>query len=100
VFRLQAPTEALSGDLDTDVAIINREVERIILQCPQQYLWGYNRYKGPRRGARWRRPGVPRRTCRVMRRCVPMAWRQGAARRPPRSAPRPMPTAPLRSAAQ
>ena len=49
VFRLQAPTEPLSGDLDTDVAIINREVERMILQCPQQYLWGYNRYKGPRR---------------------------------------------------
>jgi len=49
VFRLQAPTEALSGDLDSDVAVINREVERMILQCPQQYLWGYNRYKGPRR---------------------------------------------------
>jgi KDO2-lipid IV(A) lauroyltransferase len=31
------------------VAIINREVERMILLCPQQYLWGYNRYKGPRR---------------------------------------------------
>ena len=51
VFRLQAPTEALSGVLETDIAIINREVERIILQCPQQYLWGYNRYKQPR-GAR------------------------------------------------
>src|SRR5690606_56469 len=49
VFRLQAPAEALTGDIDTDVAIINREVERMILQCPQQYLWGYNRYKGPRR---------------------------------------------------
>ena len=49
VFRLQAPTEALTGDIDTDVAVINREVERMILQCPQQYLWGYNRYKGPRR---------------------------------------------------
>lgn len=49
VFRLQAPTEPLTGDLDTDVAVINREVERMILQCPQQYLWGYNRYKGPRR---------------------------------------------------
>ena len=48
VFRLQAPTEALSGVLETDIAIINREVERIILQCPQQYLWGYNRYKRPR----------------------------------------------------
>lgn len=49
VFRLQAPTEALTGALEADVAIINREVERMILQCPQQYLWGYNRYKGPRR---------------------------------------------------
>jgi KDO2-lipid IV(A) lauroyltransferase len=44
VFRLQAPTEPLSGALEADVATINREVERIILQCPQQYLWGYNRY--------------------------------------------------------
>ncbi|MDI3492067.1 MAG: Kdo2-lipid lauroyltransferase/acyltransferase [Thauera sp.] len=48
VFRLQAPTEALTSELEADVAIINREVERIILQCPQQYLWGYNRYKQPR----------------------------------------------------
>jgi Kdo2-lipid IVA lauroyltransferase/acyltransferase len=48
VFRLQAPTEALEGDLEARCAIINREVERIILKCPQQYLWGYNRYKQPR----------------------------------------------------
>ncbi len=59
VFRLQAPTEALTGDLDTDVAIINREVERMILQCPQQYLWGYNRYKGPRRGRDDAAPEAP-----------------------------------------
>ena len=47
VFRLQAPTEALEGELEARCAIINREVERMILQCPQQYLWGYNRYKRP-----------------------------------------------------
>jgi len=29
-------------------AIINRAMERLIGQCPQQYLWGYNRYKQPR----------------------------------------------------
>jgi len=29
-------------------AIINRAMERLIRQCPQQYLWGYNRYKQPR----------------------------------------------------
>jgi Kdo2-lipid IVA lauroyltransferase/acyltransferase len=29
-------------------ALINRAMERLILQCPQQYLWGYHRYKQPR----------------------------------------------------
>jgi KDO2-lipid IV(A) lauroyltransferase len=29
-------------------AAINRAMERLILECPQQYLWGYNRYKSPR----------------------------------------------------
>jgi KDO2-lipid IV(A) lauroyltransferase len=28
-------------------AIINRAMERMILGCPQQYLWGYHRYKMP-----------------------------------------------------
>lgn len=32
-------------------AAINRAMERLILQHPQQYLWGYDRYKTPRRGA-------------------------------------------------
>ena len=27
---------------------INRHMESLILEAPQQYLWGYNRYKGPR----------------------------------------------------
>ena len=26
-------------------AAVNRAMERLILQCPQQYLWGYHRYK-------------------------------------------------------
>ena len=30
-------------------AAINREMERLIAECPQQYLWGYHRYKRPRR---------------------------------------------------
>ena len=29
-------------------AIVNRAMERLILQRPQQYLWGYHRYKQPR----------------------------------------------------
>ena len=31
-------------------AVINRAMERLILQCPQQYLWGYHCYKQPRAG--------------------------------------------------
>ena len=27
---------------------INQEMERLIQQCPEQYLWGYHRYKQPR----------------------------------------------------
>lgn len=41
------PTEALDGPLEKRVDAINREVERVIRQCPTQYLWGYNRYKVP-----------------------------------------------------
>ena len=29
-------------------SVINRAMQQLIQQCPQQYLWGYNRYKGPR----------------------------------------------------
>ena len=46
---------AFEGTLPADAnaqaesaAVINRAMERLILQCPQQYLWGYNRYKQPR----------------------------------------------------
>jgi len=27
---------------------MNRAMEFLIRQCPEQYLWGYNRYKPPR----------------------------------------------------
>ena len=43
--------EPLSSDLDTAVAQINRAMEKLIRQCPQQYLWGYGRYKTPRGNA-------------------------------------------------
>ncbi|HEX5393735.1 MAG TPA: lysophospholipid acyltransferase family protein [Rhodocyclaceae bacterium] len=40
--------ESLSGDLTHKAAQINRALEALILKCPNQYLWGYNRYKRPR----------------------------------------------------
>ncbi len=38
----------LPVDKHFTTAIINRAMERLIRQCPGQYLWGYNRYKKPR----------------------------------------------------
>jgi KDO2-lipid IV(A) lauroyltransferase len=28
---------------------VNRSIEAMVLQCPAQYLWGYQRYKHPRK---------------------------------------------------
>jgi KDO2-lipid IV(A) lauroyltransferase len=36
------------GDAAQSAAAINRLMEDLIMQAPEQYLWGYNRYKGPR----------------------------------------------------
>ncbi|MDO9005279.1 MAG: lysophospholipid acyltransferase family protein [Aquabacterium sp.] len=36
------------GDPAQSAAALNRDMEAVILQCPQQYLWGYNRYKQPK----------------------------------------------------
>jgi KDO2-lipid IV(A) lauroyltransferase len=44
LFPLSAP---LAGDLIQRAAQLNRELETLIGQCPEQYLWGYNRYKVP-----------------------------------------------------
>ena len=46
-FHLQAPTQPISGDIVERTQQINHEIEALIRQCPQQYLWGYNRYKHP-----------------------------------------------------
>ncbi len=38
--------DALPGE--SEVRRLNRAVESLIRSCPEQYLWGYNRYKSPR----------------------------------------------------
>ncbi|QXL83119.1 lysophospholipid acyltransferase family protein [Comamonas sp. NLF-1-9] len=48
VLHLQALEQALSPELDVAVRQINAALEAQIRQCPQQYLWGYGRYKQPR----------------------------------------------------
>ena len=47
-FRVQEPTQPLHGNTEERAQQINREIEVLIRQCPQQYLWAYNRYKRPR----------------------------------------------------
>ncbi len=41
--------QALADDLDAAVLQVNQGMERLIRECPGQYLWGYARYKQPRR---------------------------------------------------
>jgi KDO2-lipid IV(A) lauroyltransferase len=55
VVHVSALGEALPADdpasPDAQIAsagTVNRAMEALIRQCPQQYLWGYNRYKTPR----------------------------------------------------
>ena len=41
-------THAVDGDPDKSAARVNAGMEVLIRECPQQYLWGYARYKQPR----------------------------------------------------
>jgi KDO2-lipid IV(A) lauroyltransferase len=41
---LAAEAEAAAGQ-------VNAQMERLVRECPTQYLWGYARYKPPRQGA-------------------------------------------------
>ncbi|MBL8412878.1 MAG: lysophospholipid acyltransferase family protein [Propionivibrio sp.] len=47
-FHLQAPTQPIRGTTEERAQQINHQIEHLIRQCPEQYLWGYNRYKRPR----------------------------------------------------
>ncbi|MEF7617204.1 lysophospholipid acyltransferase family protein [Aquincola sp. MAHUQ-54] len=55
VLHVSEPAAALPREAASDEALmaacaafVNAEMERLILQCPEQYLWGYNRYRRPR----------------------------------------------------
>jgi len=45
--KLRRLSGALAGTLEERVQQINQDLEKLILECPEQYLWGYNRYKVP-----------------------------------------------------
>lgn len=48
-FRLHvAPLDkSLAGDRSQAARTVNERVEKLVRECPAQYLWGYNRYKRP-----------------------------------------------------
>ncbi len=48
--RVPAEIEAVlaAGDAAESAAAVNRLMEDLIMQAPEQYLWGYNRFKAPR----------------------------------------------------
>ncbi len=41
------PRRPLTGDTRERALQINQEIEALVRECPEQYLWGYNRYKQP-----------------------------------------------------
>jgi KDO2-lipid IV(A) lauroyltransferase len=49
-YRIHASELQIQGadDVDALVLQINQAMERLILSRPDQYLWGYARYKQPR----------------------------------------------------
>ena len=46
--HVQPLATALPADAAQAAGVINEALEALIQQCPQQYLWGYARYKQPR----------------------------------------------------
>lgn len=47
VIHVSEPAEPITGTLEARCYAINREIERLVKACPQQYLFAYNRYKRP-----------------------------------------------------
>lgn len=48
--HLRPWTGAIADDPQAAAQQVNTRMERLIRECPQQYLWGYSRYKAPARG--------------------------------------------------
>jgi len=47
VLHCDAFGEKLPEDKRESARRVNERVEKLVRQCPKQYLWGYNRYKRP-----------------------------------------------------
>jgi KDO2-lipid IV(A) lauroyltransferase len=45
--HVEALKVSLPDNLQAAVADVNRAMEQLVMRCPEQYLWGYARYKMP-----------------------------------------------------
>lgn len=45
--HFRPPRQPIAGDTITRAQQINHEIEALIREKPEEYLWGYNRYKRP-----------------------------------------------------
>jgi KDO2-lipid IV(A) lauroyltransferase len=45
--RVRAWPGEIAGDSGAAAVQVNAQMERLVRECPQQYLWGYARYKAP-----------------------------------------------------
>ncbi len=50
LLHVQPLPTALPHAVPEAVTAVNQAMESLVLQCPEQYLWGYARYKQPRKG--------------------------------------------------
>jgi Kdo2-lipid IVA lauroyltransferase/acyltransferase len=50
VMHYQPLPAALPADEPAAIQALNAGMERLIRACPEQYLWGYNRFNPPRGG--------------------------------------------------
>ncbi len=50
VVHVRPLPEPLPADAAGAAAVVNRAMEALVRECPSQYLWGYHRYKQPRKG--------------------------------------------------
>ncbi|RQO83864.1 lysophospholipid acyltransferase family protein [Acidovorax sp. FJL06] len=48
VTHFEPLAQPLSDQMDRALLQVNQAMEHLIRQCPEQYLWGYGRYKQPR----------------------------------------------------
>ncbi len=51
VIHVRPMAQVLAEDAPAAAAQVNAAMEALVRECPQQYLWGYARYKAPREDA-------------------------------------------------